>query len=145
MRPRVSFTTPHTLRCLGTNCKVPQTFQLFHWLGNQLSSSTPNTQHCYSRTHLPLAAYIISSQLSQPQFSPPGCISSAGISTIFCAAVGLAGLLVCLGVGVVMTAGGGAEWVVWYTFTVGRLQLKNAFPPPTLKFLTFNYCTVLHI
>ena len=31
--------------------------------------------------------------------------SNAGISTFFCAAVGIACLLVCLGVGLVMTAG----------------------------------------
>ena len=39
------------------------------------------------------------------QFTRPGFISSAGISTFFCAAVGIACLLVCLEVVLVMTAG----------------------------------------
>ena len=46
-------------------------------------------------------------------------MSITSISTIFCAAVDVAYQLVCLGVGL---AGGDAEWVVWYAFTVGRLQ-----------------------
>ena len=45
------------------------------------------------------------SSLLQPQFTRPGFISNAVISTFFCAAVSIACLLVCLEVGLVTTAG----------------------------------------
>ena len=49
-------------------------------------------------------------------------MSITSISSIFCAAVGVAYQLVCLEVGLAVAGGGDAECVVWYAFTVGRLQ-----------------------
>ena len=70
----------------------------------------PHTPHTATHAH----TYHLqqTSSLLQPQFARPGLISDAGISTFFCAAVGIACLLVCLRVGLVMTAGGETGWVV---------------------------------